>query len=202
MVYTDRQRELIRVELKAFYELHHVGPRRASWGGICDEIFTCTYAHVRSEVLRQWVTGFVQKGRKQPLGPNAEELEAIASFLMHPDTGMLSDEELEDPETPYRFLRSFHEFLHCNPNIGISGPSEALNGVYEAWYKAEEIVDDEEQWSRRILTLEVDQKSRGLHATERSEIHFRGADGVSIFNGGPDRKDGGSKLHKEVLFYS
>src|SRR4051812_7282076 len=135
VVYTDRQREFIRARMEEYYDVQSVGPRKASWGGICDEIFDYTGVHVRKEVVRKWVRRFVEKGRTKPPEPNAEELKAIVSALMHPDINMLLPEELEDPEPPYRFLRSFLEFLRIDPSGRIWTPSEKLNGVYEAWQK-------------------------------------------------------------------
>ena len=180
-VYTDRQSALIRASLNEYYEFHHNGQRKASWGGICDEIFDYTDVHVRPEIVRQWVKQFVQKRRTKPLRPNAEELDAIVSFLLHPDINMLLPEELEDPETPYRFLRSFLEFLRTNPDSRVSGP-QALSGHYEAWHRVEDSDEIEEKWIKINLALDVDSENHLIHATETWEVQFRGAGETTTFS--------------------
>ena len=186
--------------MEEYYDVQSVGPRKASWGGICDEIFDYTGVHVRNEVVRKWVRQFVEKGRNKPPEPNAEELEAIVLSLMHPDIDMLLPEELEDPEPPYRFLHSFLEFLRINPSSRIWTPSEKLNGVYEAWQKIDEIDQDEEKWIKTILTLEVDREHCILRAMEGSGIHFRGADGVTVFSGGRNSEGWGIETPEGNLF--
>lgn len=215
VVYTDQQREILKARVADYYDYHHRGPRNLSWGGLCDDISDLLHVRVRVEPLRQWVTGFVQKDKKKPLSPNAKELEAIASFLMHPDINMLLPEELEDPEPPYRLLQSFREFLRINPSSDISGEIlvrdafslyslGALNavyeGVYESWSEIEKINEDEERQIKEILTLEVDHKSRGLRATERSEIYCREADEVSVFPGGAESEGWGIETPEGNLF--
>jgi hypothetical protein len=177
VVYEDRQRELIRARLKEYYDLHHFGARRMSWGGLCDEIFDDTQVPVRAEVLRQWVVGFVAKDRNQPLRPRPEEMEAIAKFLMDPKIGMMLPEELVDPEPPHHFLHSLLELLRIDPNKPIAPPPQTLSsGVYEAWHQVEDADQTEESWIKTNLTLELDRNSRYVRATETWEIHFRGAD--------------------------
>lgn len=189
VVYTDQQRELIRARVKEYYEFQHNGPVKATWGGICDQIFDETHVYVRPEIVRQWVKQFVQKRRKRPLSPNAEELEAIVSFLMHPDINMLLPQELEDPETPYRFLRSFLEFLRINSNASVSEPPRALGGLYEARYRVDETDKIEEKWIKINLALEIDSQNHIIRATETWETQFRGADENSTF--GDSRRNEG-----------
>jgi hypothetical protein len=200
VVYTDRRGEVIRTSLKEYYEFQHAGPRKASWGGICDEIFDYTNVRVRIEVVRQWVTQFVQKGRKRPLRPNAKELDSIVAFLMHPDIDMLLPEELEDPEPPYRFLHSFLKFLSSNTKSRIISPAWTSNGVYESWHQVEETDQIEEKWIKTNLTLEVDPNSNIVRARERWEVHFRGADGVTVFGGSPESEGWGIVTPEGNLF--
>jgi hypothetical protein len=177
VLYTDRQREVIRASFVEYYEFQHAGPRKASWGGICDEIFDDTKVCI--EDFRQWATRFVAKGRKTPRRPNDECLKILAAFLMRPDIDMLLPEELKEPEIPHRFFRSFLELLHINPN-GIGSPPQVLGGVYEAWYQ-EETGDIEEKWIKTCLEIEV--FCDGVRATETSEVHFRGAGEPLVLSG-------------------
>ena len=161
--------------MKEYYDFQSVGPRKASWGGICDEIFDLTGTQVRLEVVRQWVRQFVQKGRNKPLGPNAAELDAIVLFLMHPDINMLLPEELTDLETPHRFLHSFLEFLRFDPSSPLPPPPRTLtSGVYESWHQVEDPDQIEQKWIKTTLTLELDLNSRNVRAKETWEIHFSG----------------------------
>ena len=80
-------------------------------------------------------------------------MEAIVEFLMLPDIDMLSPEELEDPELPYRFLRSFLEYLRIDPeHTQFPPPPPALSGVYEAWHQVEDPDEIEEKWIKTSLT--------------------------------------------------
>jgi hypothetical protein len=184
VVYTDRQRELIRARVKEYYDLHHFGARKISWAGLCDEIFDDTRKHVRSEPLRQWVTGFVAKDRNQPLRRRPEEMEPIIEFLMLPDIAMLSPEELEDPEPPYRFLRSFQEFLRINSSRHIPESPSWLGGLYEAWHQVDDAEQLEEIWVKTTLRLDVDWRNRHVHATETWEMHVRSPGETSVLSGG------------------
>ena len=184
MAYTERQLELIRARVKEYYDLHHYGPRKMSWEGFCDDILDNGQEPVRSEPLRQWVTGFVAKDRTQSLHPTAEEWDSVVSFLMHPDIDMLLPEELKDPEIPHRFLRSFLEYLRIDPNSPLRPPPRTLSsGVYEAWHQVEDPDQIEEKWIKTNLSLELDHNSRNVRATEMWEIHFRGGDQTGVLSG-------------------
>ncbi len=202
MVYTDRQRELIRARVKEYYDLRHFGARKMSWGGFCDEVFDNRQVQVRAEVLRQWVTGFVAKDRNQPLRPRPEELEAIAEFLMRPEIGMLLPEELEEVEPPYRFLHSFLEFLRIDAERPILPPfpPQALDGVYEAWHQVEDPDEIEEKWIKTSLTLELDHLGRTVRATETWEIHFRGTGEAAVLGGSRPSKGWGIVTPEGNLF--
>jgi hypothetical protein len=200
-VYTKRQRDLIRARVKEYYELHHYAARRMTWAGFCDEVFDNTQVHVRSDVLRQWVVGFVAKNRKQPLRPRPEELEAIAKLLMAPDIGMLLPEELVGPEPPHRFLRSFLELLRVDPNRPVPPPPQTLSsGVYEACHQVEDPDQIEEIWIKTSLTLEVDRNSRYVHATETWEIHFHGTGEPPLPGGGRPSEGWGVVTPEGSLF--
>ena len=174
VVRTERQRELIRNRLNEYRDFQSVGlPRKVSWRKVCDPIFHQTLVRVRSEVVRQWVKQFIQDGRSTPLSPNAEELEAIISFLIK--IGMLLPEELENPKPPYLLLHSFLELLRIDPDKPIPPPPRELNGVYEAWHHVEDPEQIEDKWIKTNLTLEVDRKTRYVRATETWEIHDREA---------------------------
>jgi hypothetical protein len=202
VVYNDRQRELIRARVKEYYDLHHFGARKMSWGGFCDEILDDTRKHVRFEPLRQWVTGFVAKNRDQPLRPRPEEMEAIVEFLMLPSVGMLLPEELVDSEPPYRFLQSFLEFVNIDADkpVLLPPPPEALNGVYEAWHQVEDPDQIEEKWIRTTLTLERIPNSQNVRATETWEIHFRGTGEAAMFGGSRPSKGWGIVTPEGSLF--
>jgi hypothetical protein len=179
VLYTDRQRETIRASLMEYYEFQRAGPRRATWGGICDEIFDDR--HLCIEDFRQWATRFVAKGRKTPRRPHDGCLKTVATFLMHPDVDMLLPQELEDPEPPYRFPHSFLKFLSDKPASGVL--PQALNGVYDAWHQVEQMEEIEEKWVKTILTLKVDYPNRIIRATETWEIHFLGPNETSVVGG-------------------
>ena len=63
MAYTDRQVKLIRDRLKAYYDLQSRGPRRATWGGLCDEIFDLVGVQMDDEILRQFAKSITRKDR-------------------------------------------------------------------------------------------------------------------------------------------
>jgi hypothetical protein len=136
VVYTERQRELIRTRVDAYYRVQNerIG---LSWAGVCADISDLIHVHVRHETLRQWAEGFIQKGRKTPIHPNEEELRAIVSFLMHTDIAMLSEEELNKPEIPYRFAAFLLDFL-AQPGHKQKFPPLALSGTYVAFGEAED----------------------------------------------------------------
>jgi hypothetical protein len=181
-VFTERQLELLKARANKYYQMHNSGLRGMSWGGFCDEIFERTHVWIGVEDLRQWATNFKAKRRSTPRHPNDEGFQALASFLMLPDIAMLLPEELNDPEPPYRFLQSFHEFLGVDLNSSSSNSrrSERLNGVYEACLQIEKTDEDEERCVMAILTLEVDHKIGGLRATERSEVRFLGPGEIEV----------------------
>jgi hypothetical protein len=112
-------------------------PATGSWAGVCADISDLIHVHVRHETLRQWAEGFIQKGRKTPIHPNEEELRAIVSFLMHTDIAMLSEEELNKPEIPYRFAAFLLDFL-AQPGHKQKFPPLALSGTYVAFGEAED----------------------------------------------------------------
>jgi hypothetical protein len=176
----------------------HLQTQGLTWKGLCDDIFDRTRVHVRYETLRQWVKQFVQKGRKQPVHPNAEELDAIVSFLMDPDIDMLSPQELEDPEPPYRFLSSFREFLGIKPVSRLL--AQTIDGVYEAWHQVEQMEENEEKWVRTILILKVDYPTSIVSATETWEIHFRGPDKTSVVSGDRPGEGWGAATPEGNLF--
>lgn len=136
VVHTRRQRELIRTSVDAYFDQHQKA-RGLTWKGLCDEIFDLAKVHVRDEVLRQWVEEFIAKNRKSPLHPNEAELKALASFVMHPDIGMLSEKELNEPEIPYRFAAFLLDSL-AYPGHKQDFPPLALSGTYVACGRAED----------------------------------------------------------------
>jgi hypothetical protein len=197
VVFNYRQREPIRSSVKEYYDRQHFGPRRATWAGLCDEIFEYRDVQVRPEVLRQWATGFIQKGRNEPLRPNDQELDAIAEFLMSSDVGMLAPEDLEDPEPP-RFLSLFLEFLSSSPR---TSPSQAtINGSYEAWYREDTDDEDEEKWIKINIGLRVDPHRQVIQATETMEIHFRGDGKSDVFVGNKPSEGWGIVTPEQNLF--
>ena len=96
----DRRIELIRARLEAYYDVKSRGPGRASWKTICGEMYETIGVKMDEEIPRQFVRRI--KRREQPRVPDKENLEAIVSFLCHPDIALLSEEELNEPEVPYR----------------------------------------------------------------------------------------------------
>jgi hypothetical protein len=179
VAYTDRQIQLIRDRLVAYYDVESRGPVRATWGGLCDEIFEIAGVQMDDEVLRQFAKRATRKDRpEQPRLPSAENLEALVKFLCHTDIDMLSLEELEASKPPYRFLHSFLEFLSDSR----SGPPRALYGGYEAWHR-EETGETEEKWIKASITFEGDFDQRIVHATEDIEIHFRKDGEVDVIGG-------------------
>jgi hypothetical protein len=158
-----------------------------TWLGLCDAIFDHSQGRVWVPVedLRQWATNFIEKGRKTPRHPNNEGFKAIAAYLTDPEIAILLPEELEDPEPPYRFLHSFLEFLRIDVNNPIlePPPRQALNGIYEAWHQVENADQAEENWVKTSLTLQLDDKSQNVRATETWEIHFRGEGETAIPSG-------------------
>jgi len=166
VVHTRRQRELIRTRVDAYYAQHHEA-RGLTWAGLCDEIFDRTKVHVRDEVLRQWVEGFIAKNRNTPRHPNEAELKAIASFVMHPDIDMLSEAELNKPEIPYRFAKFLLDFL-AYPGHAQLYPPKKFGGRYLALVKA-----NDGSIRRRVeLTLDVHAGDHVIRVSESSEARL------------------------------
>jgi hypothetical protein len=107
------------------------------------------------------VEQFIEKKRKQPRRPNREELAAIASFLMHPEIGLLSEEELNEPEIPYRFAKFLLDFL-AYPGQAQLYPPKELSGRYLSVLK-----DTNGSSRRRVeLILEVRERDHVIRAFE------------------------------------
>jgi hypothetical protein len=51
VAYTLWQHKPIKISVKEYYEVHHHGPRKMTWAGLCDEIFDYTGVQVRVEVF-------------------------------------------------------------------------------------------------------------------------------------------------------
>jgi hypothetical protein len=153
VAYTDRQVQLIRDRLIAYHDVQSRAPQRATWGGLCDEIFELAGAvQMDEEVLRQFARRVARKDRPdRPRIPSADNLEAIVKFLCHKDVDMLSIEELQEPEIPYRLARSFSDFLQtelANRNLP---PPKAINGSYRA---VVQYTDDDERIIDLTLTCD------------------------------------------------
>ena len=172
MGYTERQRELIRARLLAYYDLRRARSRKISWGAICDEIFDETGVQIAIEDVRQFVKRFVQKDRNRSRGPNDEELEAIVSFLKRPRINLLSDKELNEPEIPYRFAEFLLDFL-AHPEHNQQFPPKALGGRYLALLKS----SDGSIHKRVELTLRVHKEDHVIRVTESSEAWSSVIDG-------------------------
>jgi hypothetical protein len=160
----DRRIELIRARLEAYYDAESRGPRRVTWGGICDEIFDLTGVQMDDENLRQYVRRTMRRG--QPRVPTDEHLEAIVSFLTHPDIDRLSREELEEPEIPFHSIRSLLEFLRHDEHSEISPPPHALGGVYHAIYRPSGLTRFDIE-----LTFRVEKGDHVVRLSEVSEMH-------------------------------
>ena len=165
VVYTKRQREIIKTKVSAYYDVHHEA-RGLTWAGLCDEIFDYTQVQVRHEDLRQWVDGFIPKKRKQPRRPNKEELKAIVSFLMHADIHMLSEEELNEPEIPFGFAAFLLDFL-AHPGHKQTFPPLALSGTYVAFGRTEDGIFRPKVW----LGLEVREGDHVIRIWEISQSY-------------------------------
>jgi len=96
--YTEWQIELLRSLMQAYYDVQHHGPRKMSWGGICDEIEDKTGVLMDEEVPRQWVNRVKRRG--EPRIPDDKNLKAIATFFMHEDIALLDEEELKKLALP------------------------------------------------------------------------------------------------------
>ena len=198
MAYTDRQIELIRVRLKAYYDLQSLGPRRATWGGLCDEIFDLTNVQMDDEVLRQFAKRVIRKNREQrrragtlperPRLPSAENLNAIISFLCHEDVGVLSPDELRDPQVPYQAIRLLFDFFEGVIHHQI--PS-GLSGVYESWSKIEGTDEFDVIWLRARLTLDVELRNPVVHASDKTEVYTLSPENGWELNGTKEGKGWG-----------
>jgi hypothetical protein len=153
--------ELIRARLEAYYDVESRGEGRVSWKTICGEMFETIGVKMDDEILRQFVRRTKRRGR--PRVPDAENLEAIVSFLCHPDIDMLSREEFEEPEIPHRFLQSFQELLRINSKRNTLKHPYWLNGLFEAWHQ----VDGGKLWS-----LAGTGPTRGGESQPQKELFF------------------------------
>jgi hypothetical protein len=147
----------------AYYQIQHERID-LSWNGVCADISELVHVPVRHEPLRQWVEQFIPNNRKQPRRPNKEEFAGIASFLMHPDIDMLSEQELNEPEIPYRFAKFLLDFLAYPGHTQLYPPKE-LAGRYLAVLK-----DTYGSIRKRVeLILEVRERDHVIRAFEASE---------------------------------
>lgn len=162
--FTERQLELLRARVHAYYLEHHRGPRKLSWGGLCDEIFEKTKVLIKEDDLQQWATKFIEKRRKTSRHPPDEGFVAIANFLMDPDIGMLSESELNEPEIPHRFAALLLDFLK-HPGYTQKFPPLALSGTYEALCKDEDGTIRPTAW----LQLEVREGDHVIRIWELSQ---------------------------------
>ena len=154
----DRRIELIRARPEAYYDVESRGPGRVSWRTICDEMSETTGVKMDAEILRQFVRRTMRRGR--PRVPDEENLEAIVSFLCHPEIDLLSKEELNEPEIPYRFAQFLLDFLQPNHHTQIPPPPKGLDGTYRS-------IDDHLE-SHRVIDLRLDIKN-GDHVIRISE---------------------------------
>jgi len=156
--------------LESYYDVESRGPKKVTWGGICDHIFDLTGVQMDGESLRQFVRRI--RRRNRPRVPSKENLEAISSFLCHPDIDMLSPEELEEPEIPFHSIRSLLEFLRHDQDSEISPPPPALADVYRAIHPSPET-------STQInveLTFKVDGRDHVIRLSEVLELYTDAAD--------------------------
>jgi len=154
--YTDRQIELIRTRLEAY----HIG-ESAPWRLICEEIFEATGVKMDDEVPRQFIQRVRRKIRPdRPRLPSTQNLEAIAKFLSLEEINILSEEELNEPEVPYRFAQFLLDFLRPNHQAQIPPPPKGLDGTYRSVYDYLE--------SHRVIDLRLDIKD-GDHVIRISE---------------------------------
>ena len=182
----DRRIELIRARLESYYDVEARGPKKVTWGGICDHIFDLTGVQMDGESLRQFVRRI--RRRNRPRVPSTENLEAISSFLCHPDIDMLAPEELEEPEIPFHSIRSLLEFLRHDQDSEISPPPPALAGVYRAIHPSPET-------STQInveLTFKVDGRDHVIRLSEVLELYTNAADvdsGTGLYEHNPLSND-------------
>ena len=161
----DRRIELIRARLEAYYDVESRGPGRASWKTICGEMYETIGVKMDEEIPRQFVRRI--KRREQPRVPDKENLEAIVSFLCHPDIALLSEEELNEPEVPYRFAQFLLDFLQPNHQAQILPPPKTLNGTYRS-------VDDCLECHRVIdLRLATKDEDHVIRISERATSYDR-----------------------------
>jgi hypothetical protein len=201
LAYTDRQIELIRDRLKAYHDIQSRGPRRATWAGICDEIFDYTHVRMDDEVPRQFAKRVTRKERPDRVRiPSPENLDAIVLFLCHPDIDMLSREELEEPEIPHRFLQSFQELLRINSKRNILKNPYWLTGLFEAWHQVDGTDQTEEIWIKTTLRLSVDQNRYFVQATETWETHIREPGKILVFSGNRPNEGWGIATPERTLF--
>ena len=155
--------ELIRGRLETYYDVESRGPRKVTWGGICDEIFDLMNVQMDPEVLRQFVRRVKRRG--VPRIPSDENLAAVISFLKHKD--MLSDEELKEPEIPFLLIRLLLEYLRPDEHSEILRPPLRFAGVFNSALASEDK-------SNRIdveLTLRTDNRDHFMRVAEKFELY-------------------------------
>jgi hypothetical protein len=176
VVYTDRQIRLIRDRLVAYYDVESRGLVRATWGGLCDEIFEIAGIQMDDEVLRQFAKRATRKDRPdRPRLPSAENLAALVKFLCHEDIDMLSIKELQEPEIPYGLARCFSDFLRADSDGENLPPPTAINGSYRAEFKGPGTLAREIE-----LSVAVDAQSSLVRLFEHAES-FSPKKGLRLF---------------------
>lgn len=130
--YSDWQLNRLRDSLSAYhhYERSHDG-HYFTWKDVSEAIDEYTGVRVPPERLRQFVEGVNTKdgSRKFPV-PQEKSIEGIASFVVHEDLNLLTEDELEEftpnRQAPLRLL----EYLDQQFDQERIVPSEKIQGRY------------------------------------------------------------------------
>jgi hypothetical protein len=127
--YSASQIRLIRQALRAYYRIKiaELGPD-FGWIGVAEILFGLIKIRIRTESLRQFAKGQVSRGKRR----GTDNLEAMVSFLTHPEIDAMSLEELKEPEIPYRFAFPLMEFLKHDEYSELTLPPPELEGTYRA----------------------------------------------------------------------
>jgi hypothetical protein len=164
MPYTATQTNLIKQRLRAyFYAIRAEAEYRFGWRDLSALIFDYTQVQFLGDSLRAIARGQISRGKRR--GGGDENLEAIVTFLTHPDINALSLEELKEPDIPYLFAMQLIEFLKLDEDAEPSLPPPTLEGAYRALSRPEDGT------SESYLEITLSKDGRLVHLQDSSTIY-------------------------------
>jgi hypothetical protein len=111
--YTATQTKLIKRRVRAYFYATQAdarayfrarqadAPYRFGWKDLAELIFDYTKVRMNGDTLRAIVEAQISRGKRRSGGQ--QNIDALVSFLTHPEIKALELEDLDEPEIPYLF---------------------------------------------------------------------------------------------------